>query len=58
MFTIEGFFNPYLPRGQNRLDAVLTVTAKPEGVATGGSQTRVVGFALDVSGSMDGEKIA
>jgi hypothetical protein len=58
MFTIEGFFNPYLPRGQNRLDAVLTVTAKPEGVVMTGAQSRVVGFALDVSGSMDGEKIA
>jgi len=57
MFKIESFFNPYLPRGQQRLDAVVTVTAQIESATAPANGARVVGFALDVSGSMDGDKI-
>ncbi len=60
MFHIEGFFNPYLSSGQTRLDAVLTITSDAQAAATapGASGRRVLGFVLDVSGSMNGEKLA
>lgn len=57
MFSIQGFFNPYLPAGQTRLDSVLTITSSIEAVAES-SGRKVVGFVLDVSGSMHGEKLA
>ena len=57
MFTLEGFFNPYLPRGKNRLDAVLTSTADSGSAHSSAGQQRVVGFVMDVSGSMSGEKL-
>ncbi len=54
-FTVDTFFNPYLPVGTNRLDAVVTVTADGADVATPGGGT--VGLILDVSGSMQGDRI-
>lgn len=61
MFRIEGFFNPYLAANQTRLDTVLTVTSdaaigEAAGKAVGGR--KVVGFVVDTSGSMNGEKLA
>jgi uncharacterized protein YegL len=56
MFRIQGFFNPYLASGQSRLDAVLTITSQAEAAPTN-SGRKVVGFVLDVSGSMTGEKL-
>ena len=58
MFTIQGFFNPYLPAAQSRLDAVLTISSSIESAAGMPSGRKVVGFVLDVSGSMHGEKLA
>ena len=59
MFKLEAFFNPYLPSGQSRLDAVLTITADPENGATPAvGSKRVIGFVLDTSGSMANEKLA
>jgi len=54
-FKIETFSNPYLPEGATRLDAVLTVTAAGAGVGVGHSA--VVGVIVDVSGSMEGERL-
>lgn len=56
MFLIKTFFNPFLPAGETRLDAVLTVTSDSQTAPTSG-QRKVVGFVLDTSGSMDGEKL-
>ena len=55
-FQVDTFFNPYLPAGTNRTDAVVTITAQGEGTATpsGG----VVGLILDVSGSMQGDRMS
>lgn len=57
-FTIEAFSNPYLPAGTTRVDAVLTVTSKPDeaGVSPAGGDV-VVGIIIDSSGSMQGERI-
>ena len=59
MFQIKGFFNPYLPAGETRLDAVLTVTSDAQAVTAGGGR-KVVGFVIDISGSMakDGKLLA
>ncbi|PRC90833.1 VWA domain-containing protein [Solimicrobium silvestre] len=57
MFTIEGFYNPYLAASQTRLDAVLTITSDAT-VSQTTSGRKVVGFVLDTSGSMNGEKLA
>src|ERR1700722_1409500 len=56
-FKIEAFQNRYLPPGQTRVDAILQVTASGEvtGGKTGGQL--VVGFIVDKSGSMSGERI-
>ncbi len=55
-FQVDTFFNPYLPAGTNRTDAVVTITASGEGTAApaGG----VVGLILDVSGSMQGDRMS
>ncbi|MET3117672.1 hypothetical protein AAKU64_001891 [Undibacterium sp. GrIS 1.8] len=71
MFRVQGFFNPYLATGQSRLDAVLTITSDTvsEGAANVSASVigsaaanaagrKVVGFVLDVSGSMGGEKLS
>lgn len=57
MFKLEAFFNPYLPVGQSRLDAVLTITSDAT-VSVAAAGRRVIGFVLDNSGSMNGEKLA
>ena len=55
-FQVDTFFNPYLPAGTNRTDAVVTITAQGEGtVAPSGG---VVGLILDVSGSMQGDRMS
>jgi hypothetical protein len=54
-FKIEAFQNRYLPPGQGRVDAILSVTASPD-VVSGGNQL-VVGFIVDKSGSMAGDRI-
>jgi hypothetical protein len=58
MFRIEGFFNPYLAAGQTRLDAVLTIMSDTGAEAAAPAGRQVVGFVMDVSGSMNGEKLA
>jgi hypothetical protein len=57
MFRIEGFYNPYLAASQIRLDSVLTITSDAA-VSQDTSGRKVVGFVLDTSGSMNGEKLA
>lgn len=54
-FKIEAFQNRYLSPGQTRVDAILTVTAGADVVSTGGPL--VVGFIIDKSGSMAGERM-
>jgi Mg-chelatase subunit ChlD len=56
MFTIDQFHNPYLPLGGKRVDVVVTLTAAA-GSAEVSSQSRVVGFIVDRSGSMAGDRI-
>jgi len=53
-FTLEAFFNPYLPLGGSRLDAIITVTAGD----SAGSPVQInrtakaVAYLIDTSGSM------
>jgi hypothetical protein len=54
-FKIEAFQNRYLPPSQGRVDAILSVTASTGVVATGNDV--VVGFIVDKSGSMTGDRI-
>jgi uncharacterized protein YegL len=54
-FKVDSYFNPYLPAGTNRVDAILTVTA--EGGATVARPQAVVGLILDTSGSMAGKRM-
>ncbi len=56
-FKLEAFQNPYLPAGTNRVDAILTVTASGDGTIGAAKTGGVVGFVLDTSGSMQGERI-
>jgi hypothetical protein len=58
-FRIEAFQNRYLSPGQNRVDAILSVTAGADAGASGDGNKRqlVVGFIVDKSGSMAGERI-
>jgi hypothetical protein len=55
-FKIEAFQNRYLPLGQTRVDAILQVTSPGDAAAKGGGQL-VIGFIVDKSGSMSGERI-
>jgi hypothetical protein len=55
-FKIESFQNRYIPPGQTRVDAILQVTAPADASAAKGSQL-VVGFIIDKSGSMGGDRI-
>jgi uncharacterized protein YegL len=53
-FALEAFFNPYLPVGGSRLDAIITVTASD---TTGDSaqvtpEAKAVAYLIDTSGSM------
>ncbi len=58
-FQVDTFFNPYLPAGTNRTDAIVTITAQGDGAAQGMTAPSggVVGLILDVSGSMQGDRI-
>jgi hypothetical protein len=55
-FKLEAFQNKFLPPGKGRVDAILTVTAD-DTVQAGGAGPLVVGFIVDKSGSMAGERI-
>jgi hypothetical protein len=55
-FAIEAFQNRYLAPGQSRVDAILSVSAGSD-VATQGARQLVVGFIVDKSGSMEGERL-
>jgi len=54
-FQIEAFQNRYLAQGTTTVDAILQVTATAP--AAGGNAALVVGFIIDSSGSMEGERI-
>jgi von Willebrand factor type A C-terminal domain/von Willebrand factor type A domain len=54
-FKIEAFQNRYLPPGQTRADAILQVTAPADASSKDGQL--VVGFIVDKSGSMGGDRI-
>src|SRR5579871_168941 len=54
-FRIEAFQNRYLPIGQSRVDAILQITAPAAAPAK--VDQLVVGFLVDKSGSMGGERI-
>jgi uncharacterized protein YegL len=56
-FKIESFYNPYLPPGTKRVDAVLTVSATVDATATLEASPSVIGLIVDISGSMEGERI-
>jgi len=55
-FKLEAFQNKFLPPGQPRVDAILTVTADAQ-VQAGAGGPLVFGFIVDKSGSMAGERI-
>jgi hypothetical protein len=54
-FKLEAFQNRHLPPGQSRVDGIVSVTADAAVTASG---EVVVGFILDKSGSMKGERLA
>ncbi len=56
-FKIEAFQNRFLPPGQSRVDAIVSVTAGADVGASSQSSQLVVGFIIDKSGSMAGERI-
>ena len=57
-FKLEAFLNPYLPAGVSRVDAILTISADGSGVnSTFTKQQTTVGLILDISGSMEGNRI-
>ena len=56
-FKLEAFQNPYLPVGTNRVDAILTVSAEADNATPTMRSGAVVGFILDTSGSMQGQRI-
>ncbi len=53
-FRVEAFQNRHLGPGQQRVDAILTVTAGETGAV---APELVVGFLIDKSGSMQGDRI-
>jgi hypothetical protein len=55
-FKLEAFQNKFLPPGKTRVDAILTVTADAS-VQAAQSGPLVVGFIVDKSGSMGGDRI-
>jgi hypothetical protein len=54
-FKIDAYQNKFLAPGKGRVDAIVTVTA--DAVTQSGSGPLVVGFIVDKSGSMAGERI-
>jgi hypothetical protein len=57
-FSIEAFQNRYLSAGQRRVDGILTVTASGDPAVATRAAPLVLGFILDRSGSMAGERLA
>jgi hypothetical protein len=57
-FTMETFQNRHLAPGQDRMDAILTVTATFAEDGATARQPLLLGFIVDTSGSMEGERIA
>src|SRR5262245_65643781 len=55
-FTIEAFQNRYLAADADRADAILSVTAENTGTQAG-ARDLVMGFIVDASGSMKGQRI-
>jgi hypothetical protein len=58
-FTLDSYFNPHLPAGARRIDAVIGARAIHAGSQPGAAlgSGKAVCFIIDASGSMDGEKI-
>jgi hypothetical protein len=56
-FKIDAFQNKYLAPGNGRVDAIVTVTADASTTQAAGGGQLVVGFIVDKSGSMAGERI-
>jgi hypothetical protein len=59
-FKVEAFQNRFLPPGQTRVDAILQVTAAGAAgaaPAAGRGGPMVLGFIVDKSGSMNGDRI-
>lgn len=57
-FTLDSFFNPHLPAGARRIDAV--IGARATDAALNGALAaagKAICFIIDASGSMDGDKI-
>lgn len=54
-FTLESFQNPYLASGEQRVDAIITVTAA--GLQEVAAPAVLLGFIIDTSGSMQGQRI-
>ena len=58
-FKLEAFQNRFLSPGQSRVDAIVSVTAGADVGAVGRAASQlVVGFVIDKSGSMAGERLA
>lgn len=56
-FSIEAFQNRYLGAGQRRVDGIITVSATGDPAAAARSAPLVLGFIVDRSGSMSGERL-
>lgn len=54
-FTIEAFQNPYLGEGAGRVDAIVSVSAT--GLEQVAAPALLLGFIIDTSGSMQGQRI-
>ena len=57
-FSLEVFQNRYLSPGQTRVDGILTVAALGEAPVTRTNAPLVLGFIVDRSGSMAGERLS
>jgi von Willebrand factor type A C-terminal domain/von Willebrand factor type A domain len=58
-FNAEVFQNPYLAQGEINVNAIVTVTAAGEATAAAApNTTSLFGMIVDISGSMNGQKIA
>jgi hypothetical protein len=58
-FSAEVFQNPYLAQGEVNVNAIVTVTAVGEATAAAVPNTAsLFGMIVDISGSMNGQKIA
>jgi hypothetical protein len=60
-FTAEVFQNPYLSQGEVNVNAIMTVGSEGDAAAgsapSGGSSEKLFGIIVDISGSMQGQKI-